>query len=116
MRHVRFVSIFCLVFLAGLGGCLFHGSSGAGPESGAALRVENRSFYDMDIFVLRGSLRARLGSVPATNTRTFPIPSSMLTVTTPLRFVADPNGSSIVSASEELAVSPGDTVTMQIQP
>ncbi|HET8655639.1 MAG TPA: hypothetical protein VFL93_09020 [Longimicrobiaceae bacterium] len=115
MRHARFASILCLV-LAGLAGCLSHGGGGPGPASGAALRVENRSFYEMDIFVLRGSLRERLGSVPATNTRTFPLPASMLTVTTPLRFVADPVGSSIVSASEELAVSPGDTVTLQIQP
>lgn len=80
------------------------------------VRVENRSFYNMTIFVLRGSERVRLGHVPGTSTRTFTIPDRLVFAFSRLRFLADPLGSGREPVSQEIAVQPGDEVKLYIPP
>lgn len=94
-------------------------SQGANADQNAPayVRVENRAFTDMNIFVLRsGGQRIRLGLVSGASNATFTIPQGLLFGTTALRFMADPVGSSRTPISEEIGVRPGDTVTLTIPP
>ena len=51
------------------------------------------------------------------NTKTnLTVPPGLVNGSTPLRFIADPIGSSRASVSEEIMVAPGDTVVLMIPP
>ncbi|HET7321423.1 MAG TPA: hypothetical protein VFI96_02940, partial [Longimicrobiaceae bacterium] len=80
------------------------------------VEVDNRSFNDMDVYVLRSSQRIRLGTVNAVSTRYLRLPRGLVTVPIALRFIADPVGGRATSFSQEITVFPGDTVALQIQP
>ena len=88
----------------------------AEPVPATTIRVENRAFLDMTIYVYRGPQRLRLGTANGNSTSRFTIPSSLIFGATPLRFQADPIGSSRASISEEVTVAPGDEVTLTIPP
>lgn len=77
--------------------------------------VDNQSFLDMTVYVSRGQ-RVRLGIARGHSKTTFAIPHSMLTSATQLRFIADPIGSQRTSISEEIHVTPGDSVGLLIPP
>jgi hypothetical protein len=83
-----------------------------GPDT--VVRVENRSFTQMNIYVLRGSQRIRLGSVPGVSTRSFELPRNLVFGTTSLRFLADPLGSSRTPISREIPVREGDELVLTI--
>jgi hypothetical protein len=78
------------------------------------LIVDNRGPVDMTIYVLRGAQRYRLGICPGTTQMRFTIPSSMVFGATPMRFLADPIGSSRTPVSNEIPVRPGDEVHLLI--
>lgn len=78
------------------------------------LVVDNRGWVDMTIYVLRGTQRMRLGIVPGTSVRRFVIPSTLIFGATPLRFLADPIGSSRTPISNEISVRPGEEVRLLI--
>ena len=80
------------------------------------LRVTNQAFLDMNVYVLRGSQRLRLGTVGANQTARLKLPDNLVFGATALRFMADPIGSSRTSQSFEILVSPGDEVVMTIPP
>jgi hypothetical protein len=85
------------------------------PEK-TTVRVENQGFADMDIFVLAGGQRIRLGLVNGNSTATFTIPAYLMGGLTPLRFLADPVGSNRAPVSDEITVKPGDQVVLTIPP
>ena len=80
------------------------------------LRVENQGVLDMTVYVMRGAERVRLGIAGGFKTTDLPIPSDMVFGASTLRFVGDPIGSNRNSVSDEITVSPGDTVTWTIRP
>ena len=80
------------------------------------LQVENRGFADMVIYAVSGSQRTRLGIATGSSTKAFTIPNTLLRGTGTLRFLADPIGGNRTPISEELAVQPGDVVTLTIPP
>lgn len=86
------------------------------PAAPAMVEVENQGFYDMNVYVLRGTMRVRLGTVSGNTTRVFEIPRTMVNPGLPIRFQADPIGGSRTPFSQEIAVSPGDTVVLRIPP
>jgi hypothetical protein len=61
-------------------------------------------------------MRVRLGIVSGNSTTMFPIPRSMVNPGMPIRFQADPIGSSRTPFSQEIGVSPGDTLVLRIPP
>jgi hypothetical protein len=80
------------------------------------VRINNQSWLDMNVYVLRSSQRIRLGTVGANSTQRFLLPQNLIFGATPLRFSADPIGSSRVAQSFEIVVSPGDEVSLTIPP
>jgi hypothetical protein len=80
------------------------------------VRVTNQAFLDMNVYVLRGGQRLRLGTVGANQTMRLRIPDNVVFGSTSLRFLADPIGSQRVSQSFDILVSPGDEVVMTIPP
>jgi hypothetical protein len=80
------------------------------------VRITNQSWLDVNMYVLRSSQRIRLGTVGANQTQRFTLPANLVFGATPLRFMADPIGSSRTAQSFEIVVSPGDEVTLTIPP
>jgi hypothetical protein len=78
------------------------------------LEVDNQSVLEMNIYVMRGSERIRVGTAGGLATSQLKIPSNLVFGPTPLRFLADPIGANRLPITEEITVSPGDTVHMQI--
>ena len=78
------------------------------------VRVENRNFADMEIYVLREGQRVRIGLATGNSTSTFTLPKYLMQVPTDLRFLADPIGSRDTPVSDVIHVEPGETVTLTI--
>ena len=92
------------------------GTGGIDLDLATSVKVDNRSFTDMTVYVSRSSQRQRLGLAPGNTVTVFTLPRGVVAPATPLRFVADPIGSPRASVSEEITVSPGDQVMMIIPP
>lgn len=105
-----------LVLALALGGCTNRQQRGPLPPgaSRTTIRVENQNFLDMNVYVLRGSQRVRLGMVNGVTTRVFTIPENLVFGSTSLRFQADPVGGRRTSVSHEITVRAGDQVTITI--
>ncbi len=80
------------------------------------VNISNQSWLDMNMYVLRSSQRIRLGTAGANQTTRFRLPQNLVFGATPLRFLADPIGSSRTAQSCEIVVSPGDEITLTIPP
>ena len=88
----------------------------AEPVPPTYVKVENRAYLDMTIYVYRSSQRIRLGVANGNNTTKLLIPSNLIFGSTPLRFQADPIGANRQPTSQEISVSPGDEVLLIIPP
>lgn len=109
---IRYIALLAVLAVAACGPA---SRQARGPEPAqTTVRVENRNFLDMNVFVLRGGQRIRLGMVPGTSTRVLTIPQSLIFGSTSLRFLADPIGSRQTPISDDIVVNPGDQVTMFI--
>jgi hypothetical protein len=86
------------------------------PER-TVLRVENRGFPDMNVFVVPAtSGRIRLGTVTGNSTAYFNIPEYALRGVRELRFQALPIATPRGPISESILVTAGDTVQLVIPP
>lgn len=109
---VRYVALFAVLLVAACGAA---SRQAQGPETPqTTVRVENRNFLDMNVFVVRSGQRIRLGMVPGNSTRVLTIPQTLIFGSTPLRFLADPIGSRQTPISDDIMVRAGDQVTMII--
>ncbi|MEP7087443.1 MAG: hypothetical protein ABI884_08920 [Gemmatimonadota bacterium] len=88
-----------------------------GPQLESHLRVENRAFLDMTIYVLSdGGSRQRLGTVTGNTNQDFVIPAYIIGPANSIRILAEPIGSNRAPVSNSLNVQPGQTVTLTIPP
>jgi hypothetical protein len=78
------------------------------------LEVDNQSVLDMTIYVYRSQERIRIGTATGLATSHIKIPSNLIFGPTSLRFLADPIGANRLPITEEISVSPGDTIQMTI--
>ncbi len=114
---MRIRSIAFALLLLGIAGCnAFSRGSGTDQSQPTVLQVDNQGFLDMDVFAARSVERVRLGIAPGNSKTNFRIPPSLISGLTPLRFIADPIGGRRASVSQEITVSPGDTVLLTIPP
>jgi hypothetical protein len=79
------------------------------------LRVTNNNFADMNIFVIDGGMRTRVGFVQGESTADLPL-GRWYRPGTPMRLVATPVGGAGVAASDPMTLFGGETVTFTIQP
>ena len=115
---MRFLTSFAAASLlvAGPSGCSKQPAAPVDPMAPAFVEVQNQAFLDMTIYVIRSGQRVRLGQVTGNSTATFELPRTMVNPGLPIRFLADPIGGSRTPFSQEIGVSPGDTVVLRIPP
>lgn len=87
-----------------------------GSDVVTTVRVDNRSYLDMTIYLLAGSQRIRLGLAGGNSQTTLRIPSQYVFGVSTLQFLADPIGGSRTPVSDTIQVSPGDQVQLIIPP
>ncbi|HJP59531.1 MAG TPA: hypothetical protein VJ865_06015 [Gemmatimonadaceae bacterium] len=104
-----------LVSLAACNG-FKRGSGAVNPNEPTTLQVDNQGFLDMAVYAVRSVERIRLGTATGNSKTNLRIPSALVNGLTPMRFIADPIGATRASISEEITVSPGDTVVLTIPP
>jgi len=92
------------------------GSGSTNPNEPTTLQVDNQGFLDMAVYAVRSVERVRLGTATGNGKTNLRIPSALVNGLTPMRFIADPIGSTRASISEEITVAPGDTVVLTIPP
>jgi len=118
MYHRSFLLAFALL-TAGLPACSHNPEpkpEGPPPKT-TMLRVNNRNFYDMQIFLVRFGSRTRLGLAPGNGSTSFEFPSQFLqSGTGTVRFEANPVGSTGRAFTQDLTVQPGDVVSVDILP
>lgn len=115
------LALVAALLLAAAPACRTSKSAEAGGKPTAerartTVRVENRSFLDHNVFVLRGGQRIRLGTVTGNSTQVFTIPSNLIFGISSLQFLVDPIGGSRQPISNEIRVGEGDEVQLVIPP
>ena len=80
-----------------------------------ALEVENHSWSDINIYLVRGTATERLGTVGSLNTKTFVFPFRRLGTGTDVRLMADPIGNLRTYTSENLQVHPGQWIKWTLE-
>ena len=111
-----FTTIALMTFVAACGRSL--SSAQPSPESRTVLRVDNQGFADMNIFVLpEASSRIRLGTAIGKSNQLFVLPQNVVrSGVRSLRFIAAPIATPRGEVSDEILVTPGDTLVLIIPP
>ena len=109
----RVIPIFMMLLFVASCSSSRHAGSGSGQPL-TTVRVENRNFLDMKIYVLRGSERIRIGTVTGNSTQTLRIPDGVIVGSSLLQFIADPIGGNQTPISQEISVRPGDEIGLII--
>lgn len=92
------------------------GAAPPNPEAEVAVAVDNRNFLDMDVFIIRGGQRIRIGSVPGLTQRLLTLRPDMVGYGTELRFEVHPIGGGGNPISETITAHPGDVIHVTIPP
>jgi hypothetical protein len=78
--------------------------------------VENQSLYQVNMYAISGSMRQRIGAVPALGSSRLRIPASVVGLGRELQFRAEPVGPSSTATSYSIFVRPGEEVRITIPP
>ncbi|HXL08059.1 MAG TPA: hypothetical protein VN964_14145 [Gemmatimonadales bacterium] len=103
-----------LVLLAGA--CHRPGAAPLNPRAEVAVTVENQNFLDMDVFLIQGGQRVRLGMVPGLSSRILMVRPELIGYGTEVRFELHPIGGRGNPLSETISVRPGDVIHLTIPP
>ena len=99
-------------------GCA-HGKAATGATElknpRVVVQVWNNNWSDMNVYVVRGTMRQRLGTVTSLTTGKFALPQHLLTNPDPVRLLADPIGAAQPYMSQPLLVNPGQTVEWRLE-
>jgi len=79
------------------------------------VRVDNRNWADVTVYLLQGEMRARLGSVTSMGSQTFSIPAAMLSGTSDVRLYIQALGSRANHRTDRIMLTPGQTVELTIE-
>jgi len=110
VRSLRCLLI-TMVTVCAVAGCWGHrASSQVEPDAAATLRVENRDWLDVDVYVVQNGHRTRLGTVTATSTKSFTFPHSLVLQRAPIQLLATPIGGPRSLVTESIVVKPGTRV------
>jgi len=113
MPRAVFARFAALLVIAG--GCSASAGSAPRPaEPDAVVVVENQAWVDVDVFVVYGGTRSRLGMVTGNSERRFTLRPAVVGRGRDVRFLADPVGSERTAESFEIYVAPGQEVRLTI--
>ncbi|HEX5075795.1 MAG TPA: hypothetical protein VFW03_21465 [Gemmatimonadaceae bacterium] len=109
------------IIIAGLAGLMIdaagcashHRSAPVPPPEPVEVTVNNSNYLDVDVFAVRGTSRARLGSVTGLSTATFLVPVH-LAADGNLQLLVDPIGSNATYLTDKIAVGPGQHVELTV--
>ena len=113
-----------IVALVWVAGGLFSGCANRGPASDdggsernaeIAVEVENHSWSDVVIYLVRGTAAERLGMVGSLNSETFVFPFRRLGIGGDVRLRAYPIGGPSAFTSENLYVQPGQWIKWTLE-
>jgi hypothetical protein len=88
------------------------GAANRGEEHAAALQVENNTTLNVRIYLLRGGLPTRLGTVEGMSTTVFDLNEDALD--RDIRYRADPVGGWRRATTEPIAVKRGQRVSLKL--
>jgi hypothetical protein len=114
----RLAAALTVLVLLGAAACAGNQAGESDPGEPARIEVENRSSFDMDIYVRtdRGGA-SRLGLAPASETTAFPLVASRLAGAGAVRFEGRPvRGQSSPVLSEPYKVRAGELISWSIPP
>jgi hypothetical protein len=86
------------------------------PQAEVAVSVDNQNFLDMNVFLIRGGQRIRLGTVPGLTSRILMVRPELIGYGTELQFEVHPIGGRSNPISETITVRPGDVIHLTIPP
>lgn len=122
MRVLRAVPLLLLVFMASCSG-VQKTDDASKPPPKTTVEVQNRKTVDLNLYVLNGARRSRLGTVPGMSSRSFVIPPHLIGDADRVRFgveVIGTFGSDNVGSErrflseEELPVTAGEELSLII--
>ena len=90
------------------------GISSASTEP-SIVRVENKQWLDVVVYVEHDGQRSRLGTVTATSTANFTLRPTMIGGMGEIQLIADPVGSQTTTATGTIVVKPGTHVDWTLQ-
>lgn len=90
-------------------------SAGNHSNPQATVAVRNDNWLDVNVYLVRGAQRVRLGSVPSMSNAEFRIPQQYVLGVSDVTFQADPLGSSETYTSPPIQVYDGARVQLKIE-
>jgi hypothetical protein len=112
----RLAAVLAILLSACAPAAMNDGADGPEPRVGrsASISVENRNWMDMNVYLVQGTTRVRLGMVTGMSRATFSMPRGMEGYPGQLRLLADPIGSLRGYLSEPVQIRPGQQVALQV--
>ncbi len=86
------------------------------PRSVVALEIMNEHWSEVNVFLVRGSNRQRLGSVAGAAKKRFFVPVRLLAATSGVRLLVEPGDLTPAWSSEPLSVTEGQGLSFKILP
>jgi len=86
------------------------------PQAEVAVTVDNQNFLDMNVFIIRGGQRIRLGTVPGLTSRILMVRPELIGYGTDVQFELHPIGGRSNPVTETISVHPGDVIHLRIPP
>jgi len=116
MRAVQALSLALWLVGAGCSGTKDSKTLSTDERPRTMVEVRNQRPIDFNVYVMDGTRRMRLGTVPGMTQRTFVIPPHMVINQGSLNFRLDTIGSDDTSSTEQsLTVREGDSVSLTIR-
>ena len=112
----RSCPLLLLLVVSAAGGCHRPAAPQLDPRAEVAVTVENQNFADMDVFIVRGSQRVRIGMVPGVSSRILMVRPELIGYGSEVRFEMHPIGSRRNAISESITIRPGDVIQVTIPP
>src|SRR5207237_1999762 len=104
---MRAPAVAVLVVLAVTGlGCHRPAAAPLNPRAEVAVTVDNQNFLDMDVFIIRGGQRLRLGMVSGLSSRILMVRPELIGYGTEVQFEVHPIGGRGNLITETLSVMP----------
>src|SRR5438128_6934621 len=105
-----------LFFTLAAGACHRGAVAPSNPQAEVAVSVDNQNFLDMNVFLIRGGQRIRLGTVPGLTQRILMMRPDLIGYGTALRLALHPIGGRSTPVSETTSMRPGDVIHLTIPP